>query len=205
MSLITINDHTIDESLLTQHGWVMDIGCLNMGFARPMAERCMNVIAFDPSPKAKDIHHPLISFFNCGVQGANGLTRSWYEMKGGAEGWNTHSARGGPDNELVNVIGFHSAWGLVCPTRPVLDVLKLDCEGAEYEILHAVNIPVARQITVEFHDFRGFNPRGEKYHVELRRSLGRWYDFVQYERRTPAWGGAPTYADCLFVLKDKFL
>lgn len=84
------------------------------------------------------------------------------------------------------------------------EVVKLDCEGAEYEILEEWPGPVARQITVEFHDRLGRNPEAEpeRYYARLMERIGHWYDVILHRQTRPPWGGLPTYWDSLFVLKQ---
>ena len=83
------------------------------------------------------------------------------------------------------------------------EIVKLDCEGAEYAILDGWPGPIARQITVEFHDFLGFNPdaRPEAYHARLLAQLSRWYDPVKHVKEAVEWLDEPAYLDSLFVLR----
>jgi hypothetical protein len=83
------------------------------------------------------------------------------------------------------------------------EVVKLDCEGAEYEILRNWPGPIARQITIEFHDFLGGAPPGvaSAGHAEILAHLGQWYDVAQHEWTTQH-GAGWNYWDSLFVLRE---
>jgi hypothetical protein len=85
----------------------------------------------------------------------------------------------------------------------VFEVVKMDCEGAEYDILLNWPGPIARQITVEFHDFLGLRPFPD-YHDALVRHLGQWYKIIKHEEfpHPLAQGHPINYWDSLFVLRD---
>jgi methyltransferase family protein len=63
------------------------------------------------------------------------------------------------------------------------DLIKLDCEGSEFGILENWPGPVARQISVEFHDWTG--PWAERaagdYYERLFAGPLKDYEVVQHE------------------------
>ena len=52
------------------------------------------------------------------------------------------------------------------------DVVKLDCEGAEYDVLLDWPGPIAEQITVEFHEHTGANVKGPDVYREILEQVG---------------------------------
>lgn len=60
------------------------------------------------------------------------------------------------------------------------DLIKLDCEGSEFQILENLWAPIATQITVEFHDFSQLSKWNELYYAWLWSQLP-WYRVVQHE------------------------
>lgn len=87
-----------------------------------------------------------------------------------------------------------------------VDLLKLDCEGSEYGIIEDVahsKFPMARQITVEYHDHCGkMPPGGPMWFDQIARLLSRNYEIVKHKRETPPWGGQPSYVDCLYIARE---
>jgi FkbM family methyltransferase len=94
-----------------------------------------------------------------------------------------------------------------------LDLLKLDCEGAEYEIMRCMAFwartqgwGLARQISVEYHDHCGLQPEAnmEPWYARLHAALSCCYDVAQHKREVPPWGGPPHYTDSLYMLRREF-
>lgn len=87
-----------------------------------------------------------------------------------------------------------------------VDLLKLDCEGSEYGIMEDLaraDKPLARQITVEYHDHCGkMPPGGSMWFDQIARLLSRNYEIVKHQRETPPWGGQPSYVDCLYIARE---
>ena len=88
------------------------------------------------------------------------------------------------------------------------DIVKLDCEGAEYEILLDWPGVISRQITVEFHEHTGANSGGEATYKKIIEHLSQWYDVIQHVKGPMYQNGrlmckAINYWDSLFVLKNK--
>lgn len=81
-----------------------------------------------------------------------------------------------------------------------LDVLKLDVEGAEFEILENLKSPIATQITVEFHDFKNRAKWDDQYFNNLLQHLTRvGYTTVQHEMTNFGSEESNGHWDSLFV------
>jgi FkbM family methyltransferase len=195
-----INHHTIREDLLTK-GHVLDVGSRVYGFANWFAKQKISVVCVEPD---EDIPTPPYGHITL-VKGA--LVGDENEQEAKLIKWSS-----GEGNHLSRIHGevpaSHTTQKVKCYTveeimdmMPVAhwDVVKLDCEGAEYEILKTWPGPIANQITVEFHDFTGANPDGEETYKEIFDHLGQWYDIVQHEKTKL--NGIENYWDSLFVLK----
>jgi hypothetical protein len=79
------------------------------------------------------------------------------------------------------------------------DVIKLDCEGSEYDILWNLTGPPATQITVEFHQHTPAR-RSEEFIAELIKKMEQWYT-VQHHKLYGHGFDYQNYWDTLFVLK----
>ena len=86
----------------------------------------------------------------------------------------------------------------------VFEYIKIDVEGAEYEILENLPYNCSKQISVEFHAFLDLTPSMdvEKYHSDLLDKMNNY--FVSHEQLEPLRGSAGVWQrdDTLYVLKD---
>ncbi len=81
----------------------------------------------------------------------------------------------------------------------MFDLVKLDVEGAEYEVLASWPGPIARQISIEFHDH--CRPRAQSVYDAVIEHLSQWYDVVRHERDERYCAG-PNYWDTLLALRQ---
>lgn len=198
----TISDHTVMWPL-KPNATVLDVGSRNYGFSNACARLGARVWAIEPDT---DVAQPMYSEIELipGALVARGNTGTKQLIK-----WSS-----GEGNHLTDFHGEHPQDATLQETPSysideimVLagvdfwDVVKLDCEGAEYEILLDWPGPIAEQITVEFHDFCGANPGGAKVHEQIIAHLSQWYDIVQHEPDVRYYTTLPNYWDSLFVLK----
>lgn len=194
--LVLAGEHTIDADRLTG-GWVLDAGCRDFAFSRQMAELGCRVIALDADPTVEDPLLGGIRFYNFALDAETGER----EIVMTADPQARHFAglyTGSPAVErrrvqAVTVLQMMRSLGIDC-----WDVVKLDIEGAEYEILRRWSGPIARQISVEFHEHCAQRP--PELYAEIFQHLGSWYDVVQHEKEArhclP-----PNWFDTLLVLR----
>lgn len=206
----SIYEHSIDLDLLTPGGWVMDFGCgVDFNFSKKMLELGMNVIGIDPNPKIVNVPDGIIYERMALVsdESINNVVLDIYNDTDAASIIKT-----------INDVGFVSKTGSISVEATTinklmlkynidkLDVLKLDIEGGEYSVLLNLE-PISKQISIEFHDFRGMNPyypNNEEYYNSLRSHLVS-YDFVkhQIEQHRGIYGPQGlNYWDSLLILKD---
>ena len=38
--MITLSEHTIEESIIDENGWVLDLGCVNFSFTNDIKKYC---------------------------------------------------------------------------------------------------------------------------------------------------------------------
>lgn len=203
-NLTTVCEHTIDASIVPTGAVVVDVGAWGYEFTRWMRSRYdARIVAIDPNPTMEAMQGVVLK--RAAVFSSRSLPPNREAFYVTAGGPNNHYAVTSPPTN----VGFTRV--PCCSLEEVLeensvvtaDVLKLDCEGAEYDILLTMTRPLARQITVEFHDHVGRNPRPEDpegFYADLHRHLGQWYEVVKHCKENP-WGMGFHHVDSLYVLK----
>ena len=190
--LADVAGRTIDVDLLTG-GWVLDGGCRDWLFADAMLQLGEHVVGVDP---AQDIRgHRGAKFHRAALMPYCGLAELPHDddpQTARAESWT-----GGLRVPAVTVDSLRGRYAV-----EVWDVVKLNIEGGEYAILQAWPGPIARQISVAFHDFLGRNPcpDPESYYGPMLEHLGQWYRVAQHEKTHK--DDELDYWDSLFILKD---
>lgn len=194
MNLVTVAEHTIDTDLLAG-GPILDAGCRDFEFATWFADRGHPIVMMDPAedvtPPKKLYDRPVWSYFHRAALVGEGLPKSCgLSIAGNASRviWGGTGVRTMTIAELLESTKF-------------FDVVKLDIEGSEYEVLLTWPGPIARQITVEFHEHLGQGKalHGEDVYDRIMAKLNPYYRVVQHEAK-PFEGGINWY-DSLWVLR----
>lgn len=197
--MITIDDHTFDEKLLTG-GWVIDAGCRGWNFSKtlyldPYGNNVYSIDIEDLSEQS--VYYSI--FKQAALTATPGQTDAYYFGNG------TGNFIKGVNQEPVSL-----------PDRPVkvetvpcitlqdiyneigtdIDLLKLDIEGSEYEILANIE-PIPKQITVEFHE-HVHDHLHKKYIEQVMDHLCKHYHCTLHIKDWPRYH----YMDCLFIRKD---
>lgn len=196
MNLTNLASHTVDLDLVPECPTVLDVGCRNFDFSREIlrVRPKARVVAMDPDPEmpAEDI--PGVLFLREALVGDDRAESNYA----------TYSY--GDGNFLCDTAPHYARQLRVCcVSLPVLmmrlnvaywDVVKLDCEGSEFQILERWPGPIAGQLSIEFHDWTGEWKEKAKdsptYYPELWAGPLRDYEVVRHELSTvgpgPAWG-----------------
>lgn len=188
MSLVTIADHTIDESSLSVSPVVLDVGCRGFGFGDGIKKLRPSARLFELDiDDLNDRHNRYIRAAICGKDG----------MVGVSDDIDLSSRHVTPSG---SVFAFTlKTFSSIVKVRH-WDVIKLDCEGSEFDILSSINGPVAQQITVEFHQHTAHGRRPPEEIASLLSRLSQWYEVVQhpFDER---YGCGLNYWDTLLVAK----
>ena len=203
----TLASHTVDEARIPESPFVLDVGSRNYGFAnavlaiRPNAK----VFALEPDPAAPEPTDSRITLIRAALV-ADGREQEVYESYSTGEG---NFLRNLPLKGAAPHV--HDAKVLTVPCTNILklceqtgvahwDVVKLDCEGAEFAILENWPGPIATQISVEFHDWDRLAHYPDSYYAELWSKLPDYK--VDLFRLTPIGpGNSMGHWDSLISLK----
>lgn len=191
--LEVLGEHTIDTSLL-EGGFVLDAGCRDFTFAREIRARGGVVVALDADPTVEDPHVHGIIFRNVALSATPGSRI--FVMTADPQARHLQGLYSEPVGERVLVTAI--TVDDLAAKYGTFDAVKLDIEGSEYGVLRAWPGPIAKQISIEFHEH--VSPRPQQVYDEIFRRLGSWYDVVQHEK-TARHCCAPNYWDTLLVLK----
>ena len=199
--MITIDGHTIDETILTD-GVIIDVGCRGFDFTNYFNDKV--VYAIDPDPKVftnrGEVPNMNVVMMNLAISDKTGKT-SYYE-----NGEATMIRELDPDPTYVHIDEKYkntcesiTMEDLYKITGENVDVLKLDCEGSEYLILGETFKPIPRQITVEFHH-HCVPETHKKYYQSIIERLSKDYTMYNdvWEQRH---GCGYNFWDTLFIRK----
>lgn len=200
MKLETIAEHTIAPDLLTG-GFVLDAGCLGFEFGLEFCRRGHPVVFVDPAP---DIEPPAslfdlpkwANFVRGAVVGEGYPSKMPLRMTADKQARHlTNAAKEG--DPMVTTTTLHNLMREMNVEQ--WDVLKLDIEGAEHDVLMSIEGPIARQLTVEWHEHCA--PKGDAAIQAVVDHLSRWYVPVQHakDKRHCL---PENWWDSLFVLRD---
>ena len=182
MNLRNLSGHTVDVDRLPERPRVLDVGARGFDFSndilnlRPKAR----IWALDPDPEIQrpDGLSARIEFLNVALVHDERKESSYASYSTG-EG-----------NMLTNAPSYYDAKMLRVPCINIgelmvklhvdhWDLVKLDCEGSEFDILANWPGPIANQISVEFHDGHP-EERGEHRHLRQLYYGSLWRHLIKY-------------------------
>ena len=203
MNLKQIASHTVDLDRLPQMCNVLDVGCRDFDFSRGVLDERPygTVVALDPSPSAKPtVLDSSITFIPKALTGGDKKTARLFT---GSTGHGDFLSAAEAYYDMVPVEVECTTITELCKGTPFWDVVKLDCEGSEFGILEKWPGRVARQISVEFHDWTMPNLVRDNpdYWRKLFERLGKCgYHVVQHELSQQ--GAGIGHWDTLIVLGE---
>ena len=175
MDAVAVNPDLLTDVPIAEHGVALDLGAYLGEWSKRMAERYgCTVFAFEPSPglaaEAADAlrEHPKVTVLRYGVAATDCTAKL---------------ARDGPGSSIYAETG---KFGIVeVPIRDIvavlgeleldhIDVLKINIEGAEYDVLdrliEADWVPRIGAISIQFHEW---HPNAHRRRRQIRAALSR--------------------------------
>ena len=198
--------HSICPEIMAEGGHVLDVGCLGFEFSSEMMRRGFRVSAIDPDPSISltivddQIQFGRVALVGLGQGGMQQLARFGNGQGNHLVLPNTQAPR---DAEIVYTTSMDISELMSAFFVGWWECVKLNCEGAEYDILLSWPGPISKQISVSFHEHTGANPYRptSAYYEKMLAHLGRWYIPVRHEIDERYCAG-PNYWSSVFVLKE---
>ena len=207
-TMIEIDNHTIEESLIDPNGWILDLGCINFKFANEVKKYCKNIICVDPNPTIDE--SPIGIFFERYALVSNDVSEVDFFIYDDKHGYSLLN----PDKDwcmlkdkirvpAINIQELMKKYGV-----EKFELIKIDIEGGEYGLLESWDWSISKQFSVEFHDFRFMNPYypyNEKYYENLFEKKMNTHRIIKHNLTDhpgfPA-GCGRNYWDSLFIQKN---
>lgn len=199
MEFKTVGGHTFCPELLSD-GVIIDVGCRGFEFANEFIHK--TVYAIDPDPKVFEgkyqwqeiVGDSCMEHLNLAISDKSGES-AYYE-----NGEATCLKEIDPDQnhpfKPCKTITMDELYEI---TGTNVDILKLDCEGAEYIILGENFKPIPKQISVEFH-YHTVPELHNKHIASILERLKKDYD-VYGMTWEPRHGCGDNFWDVLFIKK----
>jgi FkbM family methyltransferase len=186
--MLTIAEHTVDLELLPPAANIIDIGCRGFLFTDALTELGHNVYAIDIDDL---VGHKYI-------KGAIADFDGFVEIARFQDPQATRIDKRAPQSASSVPCMTLKTFSMKCNIE-MWDLIKIDVEGAEYEIIMSLEKAPAKQLSIEFHLHTGIYKMHEvDLMIDKLKSLG--YAAVQHDY-TSQHGVGFNYWDSLFILK----
>lgn len=210
-----IHGHTYESSIINKTGWVLDLGCNDFIVTKHFLDLGLKVISLDP---IKEINIPsellkdpnfyflnkacvgtktdsIMLYYEYQAWGANSLYNTPEKLHKMIDGKSIHGHGNNPLKnkyyvELTTIKQLMEEFEI-----SQFELIKMDVEGAEYDILENLPENCSKQISVEFHDFLKLNPMEDEilYHRLLDEKLNMYNRYTNESNSS--------LDDVLFLLK----
>jgi FkbM family methyltransferase len=189
--MITVEGHTFDGDLLGREDLILDAGCRGFNFSNTMADGAyQRLVPIDPDPEVWESEsarrwRSWRPVGEAALVGESVVEEAVYV--GAGEGGHLDSRGEGLRVKTVTISNLVKRVG-------TFGLAKLDIEGSEYGVLLGWPGPVARQISVEFHEHMGWGSQvhGPDVYERIRGHLSEWYTLARWDSKL---------LDCLWVLR----
>lgn len=193
-----IDNHSVRTDLLGKRP-VLDAGARGFRFSKWFAEHGHETWAIDPSPDM--IGDVSVAHYDRAAL----VAPSWPNSVGlhlgpDPEAWYVVPGMWRQPGVMVKTLNLRDHWQGVSGMGCGWDVVKLNIEGAEYDILAEWPGPIARQITVSFHEHTD-RRRGDAAITDIVLHLRKWY-YEERHVKDERYCCGPNFWDSLFVLKE---
>lgn len=180
MNLQVFDHHTIDTDLLPNGALVLDVGAYGWAFSSALAARGCIVYALDPAPGMVNPGTKGVVFLPFGLVGIGQAGAGTLVMVRDRSGWHLEGPQTPRDPRCPQTAVPTTDIQILMEKEKILrwDAVKLNCEGAELEILRTWPGPIAKQICVSFHCHVW--PEHAAQIPGILAHLGQWYDVVQH-------------------------
>lgn len=184
--MITIAEHSFEETLLPKGSKVLDIGCYGMQFHDELYKMGNQVIGVDPQKFDRTDYHL------CAITNYNGTTDLFFHE---TDRQATMIQNRGTAVSCYTLLRFSQLMKV-----DFWDLIKMDCEGSEWYIIMNMDRPMAKQLSIEFHLHTGIMTDDDVKKMEDKLlSLG--YFPVKHDK-TNEHGAGYNYWDSLWILKE---
>lgn len=200
-AFVVVDNHSVLLGSVRPGGVVLDVGCRGFRFSEFFGRKAHKVICLDPAPDEV----PPVSM------------NSWWYIFIRSALVGPHRPRQGylrmtEDPEARNVVAereSESDVAIPCLTVPELEaqtgvkeweLVKLNCEGAEFDILDGLTGPWARQIVVSFHEHTP-QARGDAEIARLIEKLSKWYEVYNHVKE-PRYGCVANWWDTVLIRRE---
>lgn len=187
---IVINGHSIELDLLPKRPLVLDVGCRGFAFGNAIKRLRPRSVIYELDIDDLDVPWP---YNRAGIAHYDGTAGCSQEQDGE---WR-HIVPGS-EVPIYTLKTFSKMAGV-----DRWDLIKLDCEGSEYEILKSFDRPWATQLTVEFHQHTQFRRKWAEID-RIIKHISKWYTVARHERDAESPGGG-NYWDSLFIAMESAL
>jgi len=194
-----IDNHSVALGLLNG-GPVLDAGARGFEFTDYFITLGHRVVALDPSLDADPIKPIKLPsrFYRYALVGPNHPNLAYLRMTEDPEARNITYRQERPEDPTVLCLTIKELMELESITE--WDLIKLNIEGAEYDVLAGLDRPVARQIVFSMHEHTP-QAKGKATCDHLISKLSLWYiPFnVTWEKK---FGCSENYWDVVLIRKD---
>jgi hypothetical protein len=191
--ITVIAEHSADLSLLPEKANILDIGCRGFLFSDELQRLGYKVYPVDCDLLLEAFYGK--SFYHLAITDYDGFTDLYKTSDPQATRINrSHDTQSNTAVRCMTLKSFSESVEV-----DFWDLIKIDIEGAEYEVIMSLTEPPAKQLSIEFHLHTGIYHQKEMAEMEYKLvELG--YEAVSHTM-TSQHGCGYNYWDSLFILK----
>lgn len=189
--MITVAEHTYEETLLPEKANILDLGCRGFLFTNELRRLGHNVEAVDiddlfkPDGSNEWIYYEQMAI--TGFDGVVGIERSIDPQA-------TKIGHGSEKVQCMTLATFSKFKNIL-----LWDLIKIDIEGSEYEVIMSLTEPPAKQLSIEFHLHTGIY--GDAQVKEMEDKLLSLGYFPAKHDKTRQHGLGLNYWDSCWILQ----